>query len=85
MNNDIVKKIEHALDDIRPYLRSDGGDISFLSIDENYEVRVKLMGACENCPMSFQTMKSGVEKAIQKAVPEVKKVITVDESLQDVL
>jgi Fe-S cluster biogenesis protein NfuA len=85
MSKDIIAKIEKALDEIRPYLQSDGGDISFISMDENFEVRVKLMGACENCPMSIQTLKSGVEKAIQRAAPEVKKVIAVDENMEDVL
>jgi Fe-S cluster biogenesis protein NfuA len=85
MNKDIIGKIESALNEIRPYLQSDGGDISFISINENNEVRVKLTGACENCPMNIQTLKSGIEKAIQKAAPEVTRVIAVDEQLQDVL
>jgi Fe-S cluster biogenesis protein NfuA len=85
MSKDIIVKIERALDEIRPYLQSDGGDISFIGMNENFEVRVKLMGACENCPMSIQTLKSGVEKAIQRAAPEVTKVIAVDENMEDVL
>jgi Fe-S cluster biogenesis protein NfuA len=85
MNKDIIQRIETALDEIRPYLQSDGGDISFIDINENFEVRVKLMGACENCPMSIQTLKSGVEKAIQKAVPEITKVSAVDENMVEVL
>jgi Fe-S cluster biogenesis protein NfuA len=85
MNKDIIKRIEAALDEIRPYLQSDGGNISFIDINENFEVRVKLLGACENCPMSIQTLKSGVEKAIQRAVPEVTKVMAVDENMVNVL
>jgi Fe-S cluster biogenesis protein NfuA len=81
VNSKVEGKIQSALDEIRPYLQSDGGDISLLGITEDYEVTVKLMGACGNCPMSLQTLKLGVEKTIQKTVPQVKKVIAVDENL----
>jgi Fe-S cluster biogenesis protein NfuA len=79
MSKEIEKRILNALNDIRPYLQSDGGDISFISLNEKNEVRVKLLGACGSCPMSVQTLTLGVEKAIQKAAPEVTKVIAVDE------
>ena len=83
VNRDVKGKIQSALDEIRPYLQSDGGDISLVEISENFEVKVKLMGACGACPMSLQTLKLGVEKTIQKTVPEVKKVIAVDENMVD--
>ena len=83
INNEGEGKILSALDEIRPYLQSDGGDISFIDINENYEVRGKLLGACGTCPMSVQTLKLGVEKAIQKVVPEVKRVIAVDDNMVD--
>ena len=81
INNELESKILNALDEIRPYLQSDGGDIALLDVNENYEVRVKLLGACGNCTISVQTFKFGIEKAIQKAVPEVKRIIAVDENL----
>ena len=81
VNNEVESRIQSALDEIRPYLQTDGGDISFIDINEEYEVRVKLMGACGNCPMSLQTLKLGVEKTIQKSVPEVKRVIAFDENM----
>jgi Fe-S cluster biogenesis protein NfuA len=84
ISKEIEGKILSALDEIRPYLQSDGGDISFLGINESNEVRVRLLGACGSCPMSIQTLKMGVERAIQKAVPEVSKVIAVDEYMEDV-
>lgn len=83
VNSEVESKIQSALDEIRPYLQSDGGDISLVEINEDYEVKVKLMGACGTCPMSLQTLKLGVEKTIQKTVPEVKKVIAVDENMVD--
>ncbi len=83
MSKEIESKIQSALDGIRPYLQSDGGDISFVSLNKDNEVRIKLLGACGTCPMSIQTLKMGVEKAIQKAVPEITRVIAVDEYMED--
>lgn len=85
MRKEIEGRIQKALDQIRPYLQSDGGDISFISLDENNEVKIKLLGACENCPMSVQTLKLGIESAIKKAVPEITRVIAVDENLESVI
>ena len=83
-NSEVEGKILSALDEIRPYLQTDGGDISFININEDNEVRIKLLGACNTCSMSIQTLKLGIERTIQRAVPEVKRVIAVDENLQDV-
>lgn len=83
-NSEIEGKILSALDEIRPYLQTDGGDISFVNINEENEVRIKLLGACFTCSMSIQTLKLGVERTIQRAVPEVKRVIAVDENLEDI-
>jgi len=70
------EKIEKALNDIRPALQMDGGDIQLVSIDDGV-VKVRLTGACGGCPMSQMTMTQGVEQAIKKAVPQIKKVIAV--------
>ena len=70
------EKIEKALETIRPALQADGGDIQLVSVEDNV-VKVKLSGACGGCPMSQLTMTQGVEKAIKKAVPQIKKVIAV--------
>lgn len=78
-NNNHVKVIEEALEEIRPYLKADGGDISLIDISDDLTVKVKLLGACVGCPMSYQTMKNGVEQVIKKAVPGVKEVIAVEE------
>ena len=76
-NKRIINKVEAALDEIRPYLRTDGGDISLVEITDDYTVKVKLMGACETCHVSMMTLKNGVEVAIKNAVPQVKDVIEV--------
>ena len=76
-NKRIINKVEAALDEIRPYLKTDGGDISLVEITDDYTVKVKLMGACETCHVSMMTLKNGVEVAVKNAVPKVKKVVEV--------
>ena len=70
----IINKIESALDEIRPYLRSDGGDISLVEVTDDYTVKVKLMGACETCHVCRMPLKNGVEVGVKIPVPKVKKV-----------
>lgn len=70
------EKVEKALKSIRPALQADGGDIELVDV-ANGVVKVRLTGACGGCPMSQMTLTEGVEKAIKKAVPEVKKVMAV--------
>ena len=73
----IIDKIEGALDEIRPQLEADGGDINLVEVSEKMVVKVKLLGACSSCNVSMMTMKSGVEQAVKRAVPEVKEVIDI--------
>jgi Fe-S cluster biogenesis protein NfuA len=74
INPDILLKVEKALDDIRPYLEADGGNVRVLEITEAMVVRLELLGACGSCPMSAMTLKAGVEESIKRAVPEIKAV-----------
>lgn len=67
----LKNRIEGALDSIRPYLQSDGGDVKLVKIREDMIVELKLMGACESCNMSNMTMKAGIEEAIRKVAPEI--------------
>jgi len=71
---EIKAKVIKALDEIRPYLQADGGDIEFVNYTEDGIVEVKLVGACGSCPMSIMTLRAGVERAILRNVPEVKRV-----------
>ena len=71
----ILNKIERALDEIRPYLEADGGDIKLVEVTDEFVVKVKLIGACGSCNISMQTLKNGVEIVVKRAVPEVKEVI----------
>lgn len=70
----IRDRVEKALQRVRPYLQSDGGDIDLLDVTDDMVVKVRLKGACHGCPFSMQTLKAGVEQAIMKEVPEVRKV-----------
>jgi Fe-S cluster biogenesis protein NfuA len=76
-NKTIIDKIEVALDEIRPFLAADGGDINFIELTDEMVVKVKLIGACESCNISMMTLKNGVEVAIKGAVPQVKEVIEI--------
>ena len=76
-DREILSKIEGALDEIRPYLEADEGDIKLIEVTDDMVVKVKLMGACSSCNVSMMTMKSGVEQAIKMAVPEIKEVIDI--------
>ena len=69
--------VEKALDEIRPFLQSDGGDISLISIDDN-SVKVRLEGNCVGCSVNQMTLKSGVEMTIKKHAPQIESVINID-------
>ena len=73
----ILNKIKKALDEIRPFLEADGGDINFIELTDKWVVKVKLIGACSSCSISMMTLKNGVEMAVKRAVPEVKEVIEI--------
>lgn len=71
-------KVETALESIRPFLAADGGDIELVDISEEGVVQVRLKGACETCPMSFSTMKAGVESTVKSSVPEIVAIVAID-------
>ncbi len=72
------ERVEKVLDKIRPYIQSDGGDISLVSVDETSGiVKVSLHGACGTCPSSTATLKGGVERMVRQEIPEIKEVVAV--------
>jgi Fe-S cluster biogenesis protein NfuA len=75
---DLTKRIEDALEQIRPYLQADGGDVSLVEITEDNVVRLELQGACKSCSMSMMTMKAGIEETIKRSVPEIRSVEAVN-------
>lgn len=75
---EVRQNVEKALEEIRPFLQSDGGDITLLSIEENDTlVKVQLQGACVGCSVNQMTLKSGVEMTIKKHVPQIEKVLNI--------
>ncbi len=71
------EQIEKVLDEIRPFLRADGGDVELMGIEEGV-VRVRLQGACYGCHMSLVTLKDGIERILKREIPEVKEVVAVE-------
>ena len=67
-------KVEQALNDVRPSLQADGGDVELIEVTQEGVVKVKLKGACSGCPMSQMTLSQGIERYLKKQVPEVLKV-----------
>jgi Fe-S cluster biogenesis protein NfuA len=70
----LKSRVEKALDSIRPYLDADGGNVEVKEITDDMTVKLELVGACSSCPMSSMTFKAGLEEAILRSVPEIKKV-----------
>lgn len=78
MSQDLHQRINLALEELRPFLEADGGDIRLLDVDADLNVRVELHGACAHCSQAAMTMKAGVEEVIRRAAPEVKTVSAVN-------
>jgi Fe-S cluster biogenesis protein NfuA len=74
MSENMNEKIEKALETIRPYLQADGGDVELVSVSDEGIVEVRLTGACVGCPMSQMTLRAGVERALMREVPGIRRV-----------
>ncbi|MCJ7551261.1 MAG: NifU family protein [Anaerolineae bacterium] len=70
-------RVKRELGKIRPTLKRDGGDVKFVSVNDDGLVKVRMLGACSHCPRAAMTVKSVIERRLKKAIPEVKKVISV--------
>jgi len=78
MSDTLFEKVEKALGTIRPYLNADGGDVELVNVSPEGIVEVKLTGACIDCPMSQMTLRAGVERALIKEVPGIRRVEAVN-------
>jgi Fe-S cluster biogenesis protein NfuA len=76
--NSLIERIETALNDVRPFLRVDGGDIEVVDVTDDMVVQVKWKGMCESCSMSTMTMKAGIEQAIKSKMPEINSVVALN-------
>ncbi len=75
--DDMYRKVEEALNTIRPYLEADGGNVEVLEITDDNILKLELTGACKTCIMSHMTLKAGIEETIRKAVPEIKEILSI--------
>lgn len=73
-SEDIELRINKVLEHIRPYLQKDGGDVELIRINENGFVDLRLIGACNTCPLKPMTLRAGIERAIMNAIPEIKRI-----------
>ncbi|NOY51583.1 MAG: NifU family protein [Chlorobi bacterium] len=71
-------KVENVLNQVRPYLQQDGGDLKLIDITDDYVVNVELTGACGSCAFSTMTLKNGVEATLKKVLPEIKEVVAIN-------
>ncbi|MFT7335521.1 MAG: Fe-S cluster biogenesis protein NfuA [Porticoccaceae bacterium] len=75
--DELMIEVEKALEEIRPFLNSDGGDISLVSIEEGKHVKVRLEGACTSCSVNQMTLRAGVETTIKKFAPQIETVVNI--------
>jgi len=70
----LEKRVKNILEQVRPYLQADGGDVNFVELTDDLVVMVELTGACGSCPYSTMTLKNGIESVMKKSIPEIKAV-----------
>lgn len=68
---EMIERVDKALNDVRPHLKVDGGNVEVVDITDNHIVKIKWLGTCENCSMSMMTMKAGIEETLRGKIPEV--------------
>jgi Fe-S cluster biogenesis protein NfuA len=79
MDKELIKeKVLGAMEQLRPFMNADGGDVEFVEINDDGVVVVRLLGACSDCSMSMMTLKAGLEESVKKEVPEVKEVVAIN-------
>ncbi|MBC5838338.1 NifU family protein [Flavobacterium muglaense] len=74
---ELTIEVQKALEEIRPFLNSDGGDITLISIEDDKHVKVRLEGACTSCSVNQMTLKAGVETTIKKFAPQIETVVNI--------
>ena len=76
---ELIRIINDSIEQLRPFLNADGGDMEFVDVTDDGIVHVKLLGACSSCSMSMMTLKAGLEEAVKKVAPEIKGILSVDD------
>ena len=77
-SKNLLENVEKALEEIRPFLQNDGGNINLIGIENEKVVKVQLIGACSTCTVNQMTLKSGVEMTIKKYAPQIQSVINIE-------
>ena len=77
-SKDLLENVEKALEEIRPFLQNDGGNINLIGIENETVVKVQLIGACSTCTVNQMTLKSGIEMTIKKYAPQIQSVINIE-------
>ncbi len=80
-NAELESKVKNVLEQIRPYLQADGGDVEYVDMTEDNVVNIRLLGMCGNCPHSQMTLKNGIEAAVKRVLPEI---VSVESVMSDV-
>lgn len=78
VTDNLLERIEKALDTIRPYLLADSGNVKIVEVTQDGILKLELLGSCGHCPMSSMTMKAGIEESVKNAVPEILEVQAVN-------
>jgi Fe-S cluster biogenesis protein NfuA len=81
VKEELENKVKNVIEQIRPYLQADGGDVEFVELMEDNTVNIRLLGMCGNCPHSRMTLKNGIETAVIRAIPEIRAVEQVEADL----
>ncbi|MBJ04801.1 MAG: hypothetical protein CMP65_02725 [Flavobacteriales bacterium] len=77
-DSQLLNRINQGLDEVRPYLAKDGGDVTLIKITSDYVVHVRFEGACKTCDVNQMTLKLGIQESVQKFAPEIKSVETIN-------
>ena len=72
--SEINQQVEQVLESMRPYLHADGGDVELVGVNQEYDVVLRLTGACSTCSMSDMTMTAGIEESLRRAIPNIGKI-----------
>ncbi len=72
--NELTTKVISVIEQLRPYLQGDGGDVKFVELTDDYVVHVELQGRCGSCPYSLMTLKNGIQNAVIEEIPQIKSV-----------
>ena len=70
--SNLIERVNKGLEEIRPFLQRDGGDVTFIKVTSDSEVIIKLEGACQSCDVNQMTLKNGIEQSVKKYAPEIK-------------